>query len=118
MSGVDPSDPVVLHKYENGKTLCGGTWYTTGDSPCEVAEANHVDSLKRLPPCEQVDLDAAARLLGIPKFSRCWTRDRASWDDPALKPDSVQAMAMLMSTMQQLNVGLISTATARERAGL
>lgn len=116
MSGVEPGDPVVLHRYEDGKTLCGGKWYPTGDSPCEVAEANHIESLRSLPPCEQVDLDAAARLLGVPKYSRCWTKDRASWEDPA-KPESVQAMAMLMSTMQKLNIGLISTAEARERIG-
>lgn len=111
MSGVEPGDPVVLHRYQDGKTLCGGQWYPTGDSPCEVAEANHVEGLRSLPPCEQADSDVAARLLGIPKFSRCWTRDRASWEDPAIAAGQVQATVALMQA------GLITKAQAAERIG-
>lgn len=124
MSGVLPSDPVVLHRYEHGKTLCGGRWYPTGESPCEVSEQAAARGLADLPPCEASDEDiaAAAALLGLPRASRCWTRDRASWEniditdivkanmDPRLDPERVQ------SVLTQLQSGIISKAEAFKRA--
>jgi hypothetical protein len=99
VSGVKPGDPVVLHQYESGKTLCGGLWYATGSAPCETADQSALDAIKLLPACEASDEDivAAAALLGITKVSRCWTRDGASGpesDTPFMDPAKVQAYLM------------------------
>ena len=101
MSGVLPSDPVVLHRYDERGTLCGGRWYRTGEAPCEVSEQTMARSLDELPPCEASDEDiaAAAALLGLPRASRCWTRNHASWDDLILSPERVaQAVAALLQS--------------------
>lgn len=124
MSGVLPSDPVVLHRYQpgsggvQGSTLCGGRWYKTGEAPCEVAEQTMARSLDELPPCEASDEDiaAAAALLGLPRASRCWTRDCESWEnieanmDPKLDPEKVQGV------LTSLQSGIISKAEAFKRA--
>jgi hypothetical protein len=85
MSGVQPGDPVVLHKYrilagEIEQMLCGGSWYNVeaGNAPCEVRKAEHDAMMAALPLCEQEDIQAAALILGLPRASRCWTKDRAS----------------------------------------
>lgn len=82
MSGVQPKDPIVLHRYQGNQTFCGGRWYKTGTSPCEVAAEQHSEALLQRPPCEvsDADIDVAAALLGLPPTTRCWQKTQASWD--------------------------------------
>lgn len=101
MSGVQPGDPIILHDYQNGQTYCGGHWYATGTAPCETERRVAAEALAGLPACEASDEDivAAAALLGYPRASRCWTKDRASWAD---HPGSVITMATLKAQMESL----------------
>lgn len=100
MSGVQPSDPIVLHRYKNNLTLCGGRWYVTGMAPCEASEAARLEGMRTLPLCADVDIEAAASLLGLGKASRCWTRDGFSGD-----PAKVQGAVVVGAALDAVNIG-------------
>lgn len=83
----------VWHEYRDGMTLCGGKWFPTGSSPCELADLDLADDLNdNIPECEASDEDILAlkELLGQPRVGFCRAQGRASW----FKPDPDKTLSI------------------------